>query len=153
MNQVLKTTNACTVLTVMLCVYKTCLYNYKVYMFGLRVTFLTITTVQTDLSILDKKPDLEHIHKFLIRRSAEWEKFARELGVDLNYRNMLKRNITLTDDDRLEMALDKWKESSEERVSWKKVLDMLKELELHDMHQKVMDFLQRDDIILKYRKT
>ena len=61
--------------------------------------------------------------------------------------------MTLTDDVRLEMALDKWKESSQERVSWKKVLDMLVELELHDMHQKVMDFLKRDDIILKYRQT
>ena len=59
----------------------------------------------------------------------------------------------MTDDNRLEMTLDKWKESSEERVSWKKVLHMLVELELHDMHQKVMDFLQRDDIILKYTQT
>ena len=40
--------------------------------------------------------------------------------------------MTLTDDGRLEMSLDKWKESSQERVSWKKVLDMLAELELHD---------------------
>ena len=48
----------------MMCVYKTCLYNYKVYIFNLNVTFL-ITTAQTDLSILDKEPDLEHIHKFL----------------------------------------------------------------------------------------
>ena len=123
-----------------------------IYIFNLNVTFL-ITTAQTNLSILDKEPDLKHIHKFLIRRSADWEKFARELSVDLNYRNVLRRDTTLTDDVRLEMALDKWKESSQERVSWKKVLDMLEELELHDMHQKVMDFLQRDDIILKYRQT
>ena len=62
--------------------------------------------------------------------------------------------MTLIDDVRLEMPLDKWKESSQERVSWKKVLDMLVELELHDMHQKVMDFfLKRDGIILKYRQA
>ena len=74
-----------------------------------------------------------------------------ELGVKLNYRNEL-RNMTLTDDVRLEMVLYKWKESSQERLSWKKVLDMLVELELHDMHKEVMDFLKRDDIILKYRQ-
>ena len=101
----------CTVLTVMICVYKTCLYKYKVYIFTLN------TTAQTDLSILDKEPDLEHIYKFLKRRSADWELFARKLKVDLNYRNVLRRDMTLTDDVRLEMALDKWKESSQERVS------------------------------------
>ena len=152
MNQVLKTTNTCTVLTVMLCVYKTCLYSYKVYIFNLNVTFL-ITTAQTDLNILDEEPDLEHIHKFLRRRSADWESFARELRVDLNYRKVLRRNMTLTDDDRLERVLDKWKESSQEGVSWKKVLDMLVELELYDMHQKMIEFLKRDDVILKYRQT
>ena len=136
----------------MLCVYKTCLYIYKVYIFKLSVKFL-ITTAQTDLSILDEEPDLEHIQKFLERKSADWELFARKLRVDLNYRNGLRRDNTLSNDVKLEMVLYKWKESSQERVSWKKVLDMLVELELHDMHQKVMDFLKRDDIILKYRQT
>ena len=136
----------------MMCVYKTCLYNYKVYIYNLNVTFL-ITTAQIDYSILDKEPDLEHIYKFLERRSADWESFARELRVNLNYRNGLRRDNTLSNDVRLEMALDKWKESSQERASWKKVLDMLEELQLHDMHRNVMDFLKRDDIILKYRQT
>ena len=76
-----------------------------------------------------------------------------ELGVKLNYRNVLRKDMTLTDDVRLEMVLYKWKESSQGGVSWKKVLDMLAELELHDMHKNVMDFLKRDDIILKYRQT
>ena len=113
----------------------------------------SFTTAQTDLSILNEEPDVEDVRKFLKSRSANWESFAMELGVKLNYRNELRKDMTLTDDVRLEMVLYKWKESSQEGVSWKKVLDMLEELELHDMHKKVMDFLKRDDIILKYRQT
>ena len=78
--------------------------------------------------------------------------FRRELELDVNCRNILARDSSLTDDDRLENVLTKWIEAKQSPVTWAKILEILQSLDLLSIAKKVNDYLQRPDVIMKYIK-
>ena len=69
-----------------------------------------------------------------------------------NYEDMLARNPSLTDDDRLYKVFTKWIEAQLSPVTWAKILEILQSLELLNIAKKVNDYLQRPDVIMKYIK-
>ena len=81
--------------------------------------------------------------------STEWNAIGRELGVSHNDREKLRKRIELSDDDRLEMVLIKWKKSECTDVSWDTIIDMLKDLKLNNVAREVTQYLLTDRKAIK----
>ena len=64
----------------------------------------------------------------------------------------MARDRSLTDDDRLDKVLTKWIEAQPSPVTWNMILEMLRELELLNIADKVKTYLKREDVIEKYSK-
>ncbi len=77
--------------------------------------------------------------------STKWNEIARELRISHNYREELRMRNDLSNRDRLEMALIKWKESQRSDVSWDKIIMMLRDLDLNSVASKVMQYLLTDE--------
>ena len=88
----------------------------------------------------------------LKQRSADWKAFARALNVDDNFSKSLQRQgIVSNDDDKLEEMLKHWIESQCSDVTWQKIFDVLRELKLNNIAADLKMFLQKDDIMQKYK--
>ena len=85
-------------------------------------------------------------------KSAEWNAFRRELELDGNYGDILARDRSLTDDDRLDKVLTKWIEAQPSPVTWANILEILQILQFLNIAKKVSVYLQRPDVIKKYSK-
>ena len=92
------------------------------------------------------------MYHLLKEKSADWNGFRRELQLDGNYGDELARDRSLTDDDRLDKVLTKWIEAQLSPVTWSMILEMLRELELLNIADKVKTYLKREDVIEKYCK-
>ena len=90
------------------------------------------------------------MYHLLKEKSADWNGFRRELWLDGNYGDTLARDRSLTDDDRLDKVLTKWIEAQPSPVTWSMILEMLRELELLNVADKVKKYLKREDVIEKY---
>ena len=106
----------------------------------------------TSISILEKSPESIDVYRLLKKKSADWRAFRKELRLDDNYEEKLGRNCSLTDEDRLAKVLAKWIEKQPSPVTWNNILEVLKELELLNIAQKVKNYLQKEDVVKKYRK-
>ena len=78
-------------------------------------------------------PTAFDLFKILEEKSANWDGIGRELGVSLNYRQQLRRNIALDDSGKLESVLDKWVESTSPPVTWKIFKEKLKNMQYMDL--------------------
>ena len=85
-------------------------------------------------------PKRHEVFKILKNKSAQWDRFARELQIPDNHRDGLKSS-NLSDDEKLEAILRKWMESETRPVSWNTVMDVLNELEMRDSMREVKEFL------------
>ena len=108
--------------------------------------FFVIGTVQKC------KPDLEDVLDQLKRKSCKWYEIGVGLKVDHDFRQcQLKEGIMTSDLKRLEAVLNKWIESECSEVSWNHLIQVLIDMELVDVAEKVKRYLQTDlSAIKKY---
>ena len=85
-----------------------------------------------------------HVYCQLREVSNEWNAIGRELGISLKDREEMRRKSELSNEDRLEMVLDKWKKSECCEVSWDKIIDMLLNLKLKNVASEVRRYLLED---------
>ena len=97
-------------------------------------------------------PEFLDVYHLLKEKSADWNGFRRELWLDGNYGDTLARDRSLTDDDRLDKVLTKWIDTRSSPVTWNKILEMLRELELLNIADKVKTYLKKEEVIEKYSK-
>lgn len=83
------------------------------------------------------------VFKLLKKKSSDWNDIGRELNVSKNYRKGLEREGPMnTNEDKLECILEKWLESECSEVSWKHLIEVLRdELEWKDTAKEVEEFL------------
>ena len=80
------------------------------------------------------------VYRQLRGESTKWNEIGRELGISHNYREELRMRNDLSNLDRLEKVLIKWKESQRSDVSWDTIIKMLKDLELNNVASKVIQY-------------
>ena len=104
-------------------------------------------------TVLKCKPDLEDVLDQLKRKSCKWYEIGVGLKVDHDFRQcQLKEGIMTSDLKRLEAVLNKWIESEYSEVSWNHLIQVLIDIELVDVAEKVKSYLQTDlSAIKKYR--
>ena len=101
-----------------------------------------------------KRPERYEVHKLLISKSADWVEIARELRVDDNYRKQLRKYLQeSSEEDVLEKVLARWIESETCEVTWKCIINVLKELKYITLLKMVQKHLRKEDVIKKYSKT
>ena len=98
------------------------------------------------------KPDLEDVLDQLKQKSCKWYEIGVGLKVDHDFRQcQLKEGIMTSDLKRLEAVLNKWIESECSEVSWNHLIQVLIDIELVDVAEKVRSYLQTDlSAIKKY---
>ena len=90
------------------------------------------------------KPDVVDAYHLLRRRSVEWNSFGRELGVDWDFREGLRKEEATSNADKLERILVEWSQSHCSEVSWNTIIEMLERLKFVDMAKEVKDYLLND---------
>ena len=80
-------------------------------------------------------------------KSSNWNEIGREFGIDYNFRQSIKG----TPKDNIEEVIQTWVSSQPTEVTWKKVIDVLRELEYIDTVQSVEEFLRKPEIFQSYK--
>ncbi len=99
-------------------------------------------------NILHKTPLLKDVFDHLRDHSSNWDDIGRELDVNRNSREGL-RNMSRTDNSRLEAVLDTWREGGDSST-WGQLIKALKVLGFLQEVRHVEDFLKTDEAITKY---
>ena len=101
---------------------------------------------------LEQKPpevtDVFHLIKDDI--SASWFDVGEELGISLNDRQTLMRDVSLSNNNRLESVLVIWVQQEKKDVKWVVILEALKALQRNDLVRKVIKFLEEPETYSKY---
>ena len=101
--------------------------------------------------MLDKPPDPNDIMNLIKSDiSSEWNSVGMELNISMNDRDTLRRDISLTDTEKLERILNEWRRSETKPVTWRTMLIALKSLGRQDLIRKVIDYLQKPENYRKY---
>ena len=87
----------------------------------------------------------------LVRHSSSsWHEIGRELHIPDNERNILRRDPSINNDEKLERVLATWSYNEPTDVKWSVILDVLERLERKDLAKMVMKFLERPETYKKY---
>ena len=78
--------------------------------------------------------------------SYKWDDIGRALRVPYTYRRELERE-RISDTARLERVLAEWKDSKSVLVTWDRLIEGLEEIELRDVKERVIEFLQTDQAL------
>ena len=109
--------------------------------------------ISTDsISILMKSPEKRDVYRFLRKKSSNWDGFAIELGVALNFRQELTQNSLLNNNSKLDMVLEKWIEAQPSPVTWSQIVYVLEQLEYKDIAREVQHYLQQQNVIDQYSR-
>ena len=101
--------------------------------------------------MLDKPPDPNDIMDLIKNDiSSSWNSVGSELNISMNVRDTLRRDISLTDTDKLERILNEWSQSETKPVTWRIVLEALKSLQRQDLIRKVIAYLEQPDNHQRY---
>ena len=100
--------------------------------------------------MLDKPPETKDVYNLVKYTSALWNELGREFDVPENDRASLRRNTSLSDEDRLESVLSKWIRTETTTVKWRVVLEALNALERKDIIKKVIAYLEKPETYRKY---
>ena len=92
-------------------------------------------------SLLLKKPKLSDIHRLTQPVSSKWNLIGRELDVCLNFRQELRSNSE-TNDDRLELVLHQWLQSSTDPPTWSSFLNALERAKLNEICRCTKEYLE-----------
>ena len=93
--------------------------------------------------VLEKPPETKDVYNVVKYISALWNELGREFDVPENDRASLRRNTSLSDEDRLESVLSKWIRTETTSVKWRVVLEALNALGRKDMIKKVIAYLEK----------
>ena len=99
---------------------------------------------------MNKSPEQEDVFKLLKSKSNSWDDIARELQVDINKRDDLRKEVAFSNDRKLEEVLENWIDSETSPVTWNTIIEMLEELGLRKMMKDVKKFLQKKDVVERY---
>lgn len=77
----------------------------------------------------------------LREKHGKWNEIGNELGVALNYREELKKDISRSESDKLEKVIYKWVETQSTEVTWRNLVDILKRLQLNDVAEEITKHL------------
>lgn len=102
-------------------------------------------------SIMKKSPDDYDVFDLLRDHSADWNDLGIELGVKENQRTALSRTVALSDNGKLNKILSQWIQAQPTPVTWEKVFEVLIKLDFRPTAQNVQDFLERVDIVDRYK--
>ena len=100
--------------------------------------------------MLDKPPETNDVLGLVKDISVLWNELGSELHVPLDDRQTLRRDISLSNKDRLEFVLTYWIENETKEVNWKVILEPLKALKRKDIINKVIDYLENQETYTKY---
>ena len=101
--------------------------------------------------MLDKPPDPNDIMGLIKNDiSASWDSVGMELNISMNDRETLRRDISLTDNQKLERILNKWSQSETKPVTWRTVLRALDSLQRQDLIRNVIDYMEKPENYQKY---
>ena len=102
-----------------------------------------------------RKHLVNDVHRQLICISVDWDDVGRELGVELNYRDELRRDIGLKNPSRLEFVLHEWSQSSKSSVvNWDTIIEVLKSLRQRQVLRSVKHYLLYDpEAVQRYSWT
>ena len=84
--------------------------------------------VDSSTNILQRKPLLNDVHERLKDKSTRWNDIGRKLNVPMNVREVLRKDPTCSNDERLEIVLDKWLQQGGDSCTWDKLMKSLSEL-------------------------
>ena len=102
--------------------------------------------------ILKKSPEVNDVYKSIKEQAANWNDLAIELKIDENTRTTLLNDARLTNHGKLEHILQKWHQVQPSDVTWEKILEVLESLMFRRTAGEVKRFLEKPDVIKKYRK-
>ena len=113
--------------------------------------FLFYVHVGSYQDVLDKQPDPNDIMNLMKNDiSASWDSVGYELNIPMNYRDTLRMDIVLSDNQKLERIFNKWSQSETKPVIWRTMLEALKSLQRQDLIRKVIAFLEKPENYQKY---
>ena len=92
-------------------------------------------------ALLDEKPKLYDAFKLTKSHSIHWNALERELNVEFNFREELRKS-NMGNDDQLEAVLNKWIESVSIPITWSSLINALQAIKLVDVANHVKDFLR-----------
>ena len=84
--------------------------------------------------------------------SLMWNDLGRELYISLDYREQLRRDVSLSTKNKLERILSKWMDSESRPVTWSTLVEALEAIECKDIASQVKDFLKTPEAIQSYGK-
>ena len=113
--------------------------------------FIPYSSDITYKDMLLKEPEKKDVLDMLRQKSARWKEFAIALDVDDNLCDELTKAGSMASSyEKLDAVLEEWIESQCSDVTWQKVIDVLKKLNLNRTASEVRKFLEQDKIKLKY---
>ncbi len=106
--------------------------------------FLCVKLIHSvGLTIIFSDPPLQasDVFSFLCPKVDEWNKIGREFGISIGERNCLKKDASLSEEDRLENVIQLWIDKAESRT-WDELKECLKRLKFIQILGNVQDFLE-----------
>ena len=100
--------------------------------------------------MLDKPPEINDVFDLVKDISHLWYDLGRELGVSLDDRDTLRRDMSLSEKGRLNSVLANWIRNETREVKWKVILEALEALERKDLVKKVIKYLETPQPYRKY---
>ena len=91
--------------------------------------------------LLIEPPKAIDVFRLVKPRSASWSMIARELGVELLYRQELEDSKQIDYEDKLERILIRWLESESSAPTWETIIDVLRKLRFTDVVRDVQQFI------------
>ena len=91
--------------------------------------------------LLKQRPKLTNAYRLTKPISSRWNELGQALGISTGYREQLRRDGSLSDDDMLEKILTKWIELESRPLTWSTLVEALKTIGLKDTARQVIDFL------------
>ncbi len=94
------------------------------------------------------------VHRLLNYISVDWNDIGRELKVNWNYREELRKEAGLTNAYKLESVLQKWAQSECSVVNWDTIMQVLERLQRREVLRSVKDYLlTNSEAVQKYAWT
>ena len=120
-------------------------YYFKGFCCYIKIIF--ILDNHGEVERLKQSPDCADVFGLIKCHSVSWNEFGRELKVDNNTRESLRRDSSLDNEDRLEQVLNKWIESQCSPVTWEHVINTLSSMDLKKTASSVRDYLKCQHMI------
>ena len=114
---------------------------------------LTGTGNKTYKDLLKKSPEIIDVLHLVPDIASSWYEFGMQLRVSISVRESLIRDISFSDDAKLEKVLMYWIQAEPSPVTWKMILQALVNLERISIASKVREYLEKPETYSKYIAT